>query len=43
MSRLSFTPLVGGFVEVASGLGFVIGVSEGCGGGVASCMSSRRT
>lgn len=39
---MSLTPLVGGFVEVASGLGLVTGVSDGCGGGVASCISSRR-
>ena len=36
VSTDSFTPLVGGLAEVARGFGFVTGVSEGCGGGVAN-------
>ena len=39
----SLTPLVGGAALVDNGFGFVTGASEGCGGGVASCRSSRRT
>lgn len=35
-----FTPEVGGVGTVARGLGFTIGASEGCGGGVARCKSS---
>ena len=38
----SLTPDVGGAGTVASGLGFMTGASEGCGGGVAKCRSSRR-
>lgn len=36
----SLTPDVGGLGLVASGFGFMIGASEGCGGGVARCKSS---
>jgi len=40
--RLSLTPAVGGNGFVARGFGFCAGASDGCGGGVASCRSSRR-
>lgn len=43
MVRESFVPAVGGPIVVASGLLFGTGASEGCGGGVARCRSSRRT
>ena len=39
----SLTPTVGGPIVVARGLGFTGGASEGCGGGVARCNSSRST
>lgn len=38
----NFTPLVGGVATVANGLGLIMGASDGCGGGVANCKSSRR-
>lgn len=38
----SLTPDVGGVGTVAKGLGFTIGASEGCGGGVARRRSSLR-
>ena len=39
----SLTPLVGGMLLVARGLGLMTGASDGWGGGVANCRSSRRT
>lgn len=36
-------PAVAGCGDVARGFGFIIGASEGCGGGVASCRSSFNT
>lgn len=41
MVRDNFTPLVGGEGVVARGFGFIMGASDGCGGGVAKCKSSR--
>jgi hypothetical protein len=35
-------PAVAGWGVVARGFGFIIGASEGCGGGVARCRSSLR-
>ena len=39
----SLVPDVGGPIVVARGFVFGVGLSEGCGGGVAKCSSSRRT
>lgn len=39
----SLVPAVGGPIVVASGLVLGIGLSDGCGGGVARCSSSRKT
>lgn len=39
----SFVPADGGVTVVARGLLFGGGISEGWGGGVANCISSRRT
>jgi hypothetical protein len=36
----TLTPDVGGVGTVARGFGFIIGASDGCGGGVARCRSS---
>jgi hypothetical protein len=38
----SLVPAEGGAIEVARGLGFAMGASDGCGGGVARKRSSRR-
>ena len=42
MESESLTPAVGGPGVVASGFGLTTGASDGCGGGVARCMSSRK-
>lgn len=42
-TRESFVPALAGCGVVARGFGFMIGASEGCGGGVARCKSSFRT
>ncbi len=42
MDKESLTPAVGGAGVVARGFGLVMGVSEGCGKGVARWISSRR-
>lgn len=36
----TFVPADAGWGVVARGFGFMIGASEGCGGGVARCRSS---
>lgn len=41
-SKDIFVPAVAGWGVVASGLGLIMGASDGCGGGVARCRSSFR-
>jgi len=41
--NVHFAPAVGGTLVVARGLLFGGGMSDGCGGGVANCTSSRKT
>jgi len=43
MASESFTPVVGGAGVVARGFKLVLGASEGCGGGVARWILSRKT